>query len=99
MNKHYFISLLHKYLKGESTREEQVFVEKYYNLFQSDPDILDMLKSNEKKALKNSLIDSIRDNIYKSEQADKKVRWINKRYVKLAAAAMLTTVLISSAYL
>ena len=55
MDKYYFIKLLHKYLDGESTKEEQIFVEKYYNLFQNEPDVLDTLSVEEKKAFKNNI--------------------------------------------
>ena len=98
MDKNYFITLLHKYLQGESTKEEQIFVEKYYNLFQSEPGVLDTLSVDEKRTLKNNITDGIWSNIAKSEDPDKKVRFINSRFVKLAAAAVVAMVFISSFY-
>jgi len=98
MDKNYFITLLHKYLQGESTKEEQIFVEKYYNLFQNEPGVLDTLSVDEKRTLKNNIKDGIWSNIAKSEDPDKKVRFINSRFVKLAAAAVVAMVFISSFY-
>jgi len=98
MDKNYFITLLHKYLQGESTKEEQIFVEKYYNLFQNEPGVLDTLSVDEKRTLKNNITDGIWSNIAKSEDPDKKVRFINSRFVKLAAAAVVAMVFISSFY-
>ena len=97
MNKYYFIKLLNKYFKGQSTKEEQLFVEKYYNLFHNEPDVLDTLSSDEKEILKNNLKDKIWSNISKV-QPSKKLRSINSRYIRLAAAAVFATVLISSSY-
>ncbi len=98
MNKYYFIKLLHKYLDGESTKEEQIFVEKYYNLFKNEPDVLNILSVEEKKTLKNNITNSIWSTIAKSEASDKKVRFINMRFVKLAAAAVAAIVFISGFY-
>ncbi|MEO8568984.1 MAG: FecR domain-containing protein [Ginsengibacter sp.] len=98
MDKYDFIKLLHKYLKGQSTKEEQLFVEKYYNLFQNEPNVLDTLSSDEKEILKNNLKDNIWKDISNSVQPDKKLRSINSRHLRLAAAAVLAIVLISSSY-
>jgi transmembrane sensor len=98
MNKYYFIKLLRKYLEGESTREEQMFVEKYYNLFQNESDVLETLSLKEKKVFQNDLKDAIWNNISKNEQTDKKVRIINKKFVKLAAAVVAAMVFIPALY-
>ncbi len=98
MDKFYFIKLLHKYVHGESTKEEQIFVEKYYNLFQNEPDVLDTLSFDEKKTFKNKTRNGIWSNIAKSELTNKKVRLINSRYVKLAAAAIVGVIFISGFY-
>jgi transmembrane sensor len=98
MNKNYFIKLLRKYLKGESTKNEQIFVENYYELFQNESDILDTLSAQEKKAFKTTLKEEIWSNINKSEETDKQVRPINMRHVKLAAAATIAVIFISSLY-
>ena len=55
MDKHYFIKLLHKYHKGDLTKEEQQFLESYYNLFQNEPDVLDTLSIEEKNEIKNEI--------------------------------------------
>ena len=98
MDKYYFIKLLHKYLDGESTKEEQMFVEKYYNIYQNEPDVLDTLSPEEKKTLKNNITNRIWSNIAKSEGEGKRVRFINSRLVKVAAAAMVAAIFISSFY-
>ncbi|MEO8415865.1 MAG: FecR domain-containing protein [Ginsengibacter sp.] len=99
MKKTFFIKLLHKYLNGKATKEEQVFVEKYYGLFQNEPDVLDALKTDEKVIIKNNLKNSIANRISKIGLQDKKVRLIHNRYVKLAAAAVITgIVFVSSLY-
>lgn len=99
MNKNYFIKLLRKYVQGQATYEEQVFIEQYYNLFQNESGVLDTLNVDEKKAFKNNLKDEIRNNISKIEQPGEKVRSINTLYIKLAAAAVFALALISSMYL
>ncbi len=98
MDKSHFIKLLHKYLKGNATEEERIFVEKYYNLFQNDPGVLNTLGTDEKKAFKNNLRDDIWRNIFKVAPQGEKAKLINYRYVKLAAAAVLVTAFISSLY-
>ncbi|KAA9037718.1 DUF4974 domain-containing protein [Ginsengibacter hankyongi] len=98
MDKHYFLKLLHKYQKGKTTKEEQVFVEKYYNLFQNEPDVMDDLGRDERTAIRNNLRNGIWNNIYSGGQVGKNVRFINHRYVKLAAAVITTLVFISGLY-
>src|SRR5665647_2245305 len=98
MDKHYFIKLLHKYQQGDVTKEEQQFLESYYNLFQNEPDVLDMLSIEEKNEFKNEIKGNIWDNISKEEQPSPKIRFINKRFIKLAAAAAIFIGIISSLF-
>ncbi len=98
MDKFYFIELLHKYLDGETTKEEQIFVEKYYNVFQNEPDVLDALSVEEKKTLKNNITDGIWSNIAHHEASGKKVRLLDSNFVKLAAAAIVGMAFISGFY-
>ena len=43
MDKHYLFELLHKYLEGRATEAERRLIERYYNLFESEPDVLALL--------------------------------------------------------
>lgn len=70
MDKHYFLELLHKYLVGEATNEEYQFLLSYYNLFQSEPDVLALLSQEKKEELKNQMHTSIWQNISTGEQPD-----------------------------
>ncbi|MGH2564168.1 MAG: hypothetical protein ACRDE5_06630, partial [Ginsengibacter sp.] len=100
MDKYHFIKLLHKYLRGKSTKQEQVFVEKYYGLFQNEPDVLDMLTVDEIETLKNNLKEHIWNNIDKASEPVTRTIILNNRYVKLAtAAAAIIVMLISSIYI
>ena len=70
MDKHYFLELLHKYLKDEATNEEHQFLLSYYNLFQSEPDVLALLSQEKKEELKSQIHTSIWQNISRGEQLD-----------------------------
>lgn len=98
MDKHYFIKLLHKYQQGDVTKEEKQFVESYYNLFQNEPDILDTLSFEEKNEFENEIKVNIWNNISKVEKAAPKIRFINKRFIKVTAAAAIFIGIISSLF-
>lgn len=98
MDKHFFIKLLHKYQQEDLTKEEQQFLESYYNLFQNEPDVLDMLSIEEKKEFENEIKGNIWNNISKEEQPSHKIRFINKRFIKVAAAAAIFIGIISSLF-
>lgn len=98
MDKHYFIKLLHKYQQGDLTKEEQQFLESYYNLFQNEPDVLETLSIEEKKEFENEIKGTIWDNISKAEQADQKIRFLNRRLIKMVAAAVIFMVFITSLF-
>ena len=70
MDKHYFLELLHKYLKEEATNEEHQFLLSYYNLFQSEPDVLALLSQKKKEELKSQMHTSIWQDISSAEQPD-----------------------------
>ena len=79
MDKDYFLKLLHKYQQGNATNEERKFLEDYYNLFQTEPGISDMLSMEEKKEVARQINENIWNNISKAEQATPKIRFINRR--------------------
>jgi len=97
MTKNYFITILNKYLKGSATEEEQIFVEKYYELFQNEREVLDTFSPGEKNEFKNNLKIDIWNNFASALPPQSKIR-STSRYIKLAAAAMVVGILISSAY-
>jgi len=93
MEKQYFIELLQKYRQGDISIEERRFVEAYYNLFQNEPDILQSLSAEERKAFKEGMLRDIWDGIIKEQPAD--VVWFRRNWFRktAAAAAILTGVL------
>lgn len=89
MDKQYFIDLVHKYLKGTATKEEQQFLTNYYNLFQYEEDVVALLSKEEKDNLKLQMHNAVWKNISQVEQKDHKVISIRKWIVRVSAAAVL----------
>lgn len=98
MDKHYFIKLLNKHQQGSLTNEEQQFLISYYNLFQNEPDVIEVLSAEQKEEFKNNIQDSIWDHVLKAGQTDTKIRFIKRRFVKMAAAAVLFSIFFSSLF-
>ncbi len=98
MDKNYFIKLLQKYRRGNVTKEELHFLESYYNLFQNEPNVMNKLSEEEKKEIKEYLADRVWDNISKIDGGKTKIRSINTRFIRVAAAAILIAI-ISSIFL
>jgi len=88
MEKQYFIHLLQKHLKGESTVEEDDLVISYYNLFENEEDVLQLLDQEKKDEIKSEIYASIRRNITQPENLPARVRYINSWSVRSAAAAV-----------
>ena len=93
MDKQYFIQLLHKYFRSDLTEEEREYIEKYYELFRNEPDILDTLSAEEKNALKHEIKGSVWDAIVFRERTRHKRRLIQKRRMLSAAAAVIAVIL------
>lgn len=93
MEKQYFIELLQKYRQGDITGEEKRFLEAYYNLFQNEPDILQSLSAEERKALKEGMLRDMWDGIIKEQPAA--VVWFRRKWFRkiTAAAAIFAGVL------
>lgn len=89
MDKYYFIKLLHKYRKGDFTKEEQQFLISYYNLFQNESDIIDTLSTEKKNEIKSEIQEKIWDNISEDEQPYQKIRFINRKFIKMTAAVAI----------
>jgi len=98
MDKPYFIGLLHKYLHGTSTKEEEQFIISYYDLFRDEPEVLELLSPEKKEALKKGMQSAIWDTISKDELQDRKVRPMTRRRVMVAAAAVLLIVFIGGLF-
>lgn len=98
MEKEYIIKLLKKYQRGTITIEEEQLLKSYYNLFQNNPDIMEMLTSQQREELKNNIQNSIWNNILKNNITDNKIRFINKRHVRLSAAAVIFIIVFGSLF-
>lgn len=96
MDKHYFIELLHKHLEGKTTAEEEQFLVSYYDLFKAEPDVINVMSVDKKSKLKGEIKDRIWQNILEKEQPDKTSISINKWIIRMAAAAILIAVCITS---
>ena len=47
MDRNYFIKLLQKYSRGETTKEEEKFLESYDRLFEYEPDVLEQMQAGQ----------------------------------------------------
>lgn len=99
MDKIYFKKLLHKYLHGNLNDEERQFLISYYNLFQNEPDVMEVLNTEEKEELKNDIKSSIWNHILEKEQPGNKIKFIERRFVKLAAAAVVFIIFFASLFI
>lgn len=89
MDKHYFIRLLRKYLEDEATEAERQMVNEYYDLFEREPDVLNLLSDQEREKLRELIRGQIWQNIEKQEQSQYKLRSVNNWYRRVAAAAAI----------
>lgn len=99
MEKQYFIQLLHKYLKGKSTIEEDDLIISYYNLFENEPDILELLNQETKDDIKANIYAAIQEQIAQREKQSAKVRYMPRWVITTAAAAVLVLVSLNLVYL
>lgn len=94
MDKDHLIELLHKYVEGTATETERELVELYYNLFESEPDVLSLLTAAQKNELRTSLPADIWRTIEKEENEVRikttAVMW--KIGLSIAAAMILVVV-------
>jgi len=89
MDKNSFIKFLHRYRKGDFTKEEQQFLISYYNLFQNEPDVADIVSIEKKNEIKNEIKEKIWNDISNDEQPYQKIKFINRRFIKMTVAATL----------
>ncbi|AHM63013.1 anti-FecI sigma factor FecR [Flammeovirgaceae bacterium 311] len=88
MNKAHFIKLLQKYLQGNATEAERQFLLSYYEMFNAEPDIEELLTAEQKQALKNQIRESIWERISQHEQKTQKVKSLDRGWTKYLAAAI-----------
>lgn len=96
MDKPYFIGLLHKYLNGTSTKEEEQFIITYYSLFENEPDVLELMSSENKETLKKGMQSKIWDTIVQEELQARKIRPMTRRRIMVAAAAAAIVIVTGS---
>ncbi len=89
MNKYYFQKILEKYLEGDASREQQIFIERYFDLFENEPGVLDTLSSREKINLKGSLKENVWSNISGGQPVAGKWRWNHSKFLRVAAAVVI----------
>ena len=68
MDKGYFLKLLNKYQQGKTTGEEDQLIISYYNLFENNPDVMELLTSEQKEHLKHDIRDDIWSNILEKQE-------------------------------
>jgi transmembrane sensor len=95
MDKHYLFELLHKYLEGTATEAERQLIERYYNLFESEPDVLALLTAEQKNELRKSLPADIWKSVEREEidirRKTRAVMWKIGLAVGVAMILMIVT--------
>jgi len=99
MDKQYFIKLLHRYLDGDVTNEERQCIENYYNVFQNEPDVLNILSGEKKKKLENEIRGQVWENISRQEDENIKYLGIRNRIIQAVAAAVFIGIILSAFFL
>ncbi|MFD2874234.1 FecR family protein [Mucilaginibacter ximonensis] len=89
MEKKQFLAILKKHRLGETTEQEEAYLAAYYNLFDSEPDVTELLNDHEIDFLKNQIRDNIKEKISSPQQQPAPKP--NKFYywLKLAAVVLL----------
>lgn len=95
MHKQYFLELLRKYLNDEATFEERQFLEKYYDLFLAEPDVVELLSDAQKEGLKTEINDTIWQNIHRDDKPEKKIIPLKPWLTGLVAAAVILAISIT----
>jgi transmembrane sensor len=90
MNKKLFIHLLHKFNNGKATKEECRLLLSYYNLFEGEPEIVDLIDTEKLRQIRDQIHKNIWDNIYRVETTQKVREPIGfKRLLSFAAAILI----------
>lgn len=86
MHKRYFIKLVRKHIKGNATPEEEQLLFSYYNLFEFEPDVIELL-NDEKHLIKDQISEGIKQGI-ELRTRTKTARILNIKYISAAAAVI-----------
>jgi transmembrane sensor len=92
MHKRYFIKLVRKHIKGNATPEEDQLLFSYYNLFEFEPDVIELFKGEE-QLIKDQISEGIKQGI-ELHTRTKTPRIFNIKYIS-AAAAVVAGILIT----
>ena len=72
MDKRYFIELLNKSLEGKASKTELQFILSYYNLFESEPEVLKLMTETKKNEIRDSIEEGIWRSIINAEKVPAK---------------------------
>ena len=86
MHKRYFIKLVRKHIKGNATPEEEQLLFSYYNLFEFEPDVVELL-NGERQQIKDEISEGINQGI-ELRTRTKTARILKIRYISAAAAVI-----------
>lgn len=99
MDKKYFSELLNKYLKHEASEEECDLLMKYYDLFESEPDIFDNMSKNQKADIRNEIENRIWDEIFDDEASPKNSSSLsNKFWINFISVAAVILIILSAGF-
>lgn len=98
MNKDYLKALLKKFQSGKISSEERKLLINYYELFEAQPDIVATLSDDEKAELKGELESAVWGNILADKRHSTPVRFINRGWVRAAAAVIVVVFSVSMFY-
>ncbi|MEJ7692902.1 FecR domain-containing protein [Daejeonella sp.] len=99
MDKSTFLRLLHKYLDGHANSEEKQFLSGYYNLFESEPDVVVLMRSNQRNKTKDQIQQEIWKNIALKNYGTTGVRPLWRNWVARISAAALVLIVSTAAVL
>ena len=68
MDKRYFIQVLNKYLEGKATKSELQFILSYYNMYESEPEVLNLMSESRKDEIRNSIEEGLWRKIINTEK-------------------------------
>lgn len=98
MNKDYLKALLKKFRSGKISSEEKKLLISYYELFEAQPDMVVTLSDDEKAELKGELESTVWGNILADKRHSTPVRFINRGWVRAAAAVIVVVFSVSMFY-
>ncbi|GAB2982434.1 hypothetical protein GCM10027049_18810 [Mucilaginibacter puniceus] len=93
MHKRYFIKLVRKHIKGNATPEEEQLLFSYYNLFEFEPDVIELF-DGEKQQIKDQISTGIKQGI-ELRTRTKTARILKIKYISAAAAAVIAGFLLT----